>query len=145
MQINKSIDLKKWALAILLISALLSVGIFLWLQSHNELQLAPNTEEITLNEVPEKIREEMNENLENPGAHYYKTSDSDEVYALLTTGTVLGLSMDITPYLEEGDITYFAIDLKENGNSNEELLYKVFKTKSKNVAADVCLCVSVSL
>lgn len=92
--------------------------------------------EISLEEVPESIRKEMESTLEQPGAYFYKeTDDSTLVYVLLTAGNVVGTDMTVEPTPEEGGM-YFSVIFQDNGGFEDELLYKVYETNATAVAGD---------
>lgn len=129
---------KGYAAGAIVLALLFAGGIFL-LATYGKTSLASRglyAEEITMEEVPEAIKSEMEGVMESPGAYFYKeTNDSKEVYVLLTAGKVVGVNMISEPVEEDGGM-YFSVAFQDNGGVEEELLYKVYKTNASAVAGD---------
>lgn len=95
-----------------------------------------HAEEVSLEDVPTKISEEMLNDLENPGAYFYKeTEDSKDIYALLTAGQTVRLSMSVSPTLEDSSM-HFAVNFFSTTDPDSKTLYKIYKTNAKAVSAD---------
>lgn len=127
-----------YAAAAIILALAFAIGVF-WFATHRETPLGSRglyAEEITLEEVPESIRTEMEETLESAGAYFYKeTDDSEDVYVLLNASKVVGVNMIVEPVEEEGGM-YFSVAFLDNGGVEEELIYKVYKTNASAVAGD---------
>lgn len=120
------------------ILALIFAGGVYWFATHGTAKNPSNlyAKEISLDSVPDSIRTEMENTLETAGAYFYKeTDESQEVYALLTAGNVVGVNMEVDPVEEDGGI-YFSVDFQDTGDVEETLLYKVYQTNASAVAGD---------
>lgn len=123
-----------YMIVVCVLAILFAVGIRLFTNQNGLINHGLYAEAITLDDVPETIRSEMNANMDNAGAYFYKeTDESKDVYALLTAGHVVGVDLNVEPVVEDGGM-FFSVDFSENGEVEEKLVYAVYKTNASAVA-----------
>ena len=121
------------ALAVVLV-VLVAVFVFM-LRSPSDPGAVPATiTEVTLDEVPEEVKAEMESTIYVPGAYYY--SFGEEYYVLLTAGELSGYRMSVSYEVNEDNEADFSIQLLEANTEEPVLLYKVYKTTAVAVNAN---------
>lgn len=91
--------------------------------------------EISIEDLPEEIREKAEEDVEDGGAYFYHAAnDSEKSFVLLTFGNQLDLSMDVNIHpIEEG--LYFSVSAVEE-NVGEQTVFKLYETDAPTISSD---------
>lgn len=93
------------------------------------------SKEITLEDLPESIRQEAEASLETGGAYFYRSGDDENLsYVLLTFGVQKDLAMKVEcSDIEDG--LYFSVTPVETANE-EQVVYKVYETNATTISSD---------
>lgn len=91
--------------------------------------------EVSMDGLPETVREQALEDVENGGAYFYRDAENEDIsYILLSFGSQMDLAMDVeTSEIDDG--LYFSVEPIET-EAEEGLVYKVFETDAPAVSSD---------
>lgn len=123
----------KWRIIVgVFLAAVVMVVTILYTKNNSVVYAAS---EITIDAIPESLRSEVQQDIQQGGAYFYREGENAETsYVALSFGTQLDMAMNVTVTDIEGGL-YFSITPVET-ESEEQVVYKLYETDAPSINTD---------